>query len=186
MNLKEAKEIVREVFNLWGCPELKYNMYWNFRLTSTGGKARYRLVNGKVEYEIELSPNIFLAAEKLGKSDQQRITVIHEAAHIAAHHLTVKKYKDYYGLREAYRLGGKVGHKGLWRTLMYEMGLEPDRCHNIDAVKAGVVKQRKRNKRITVLCGCTNGVEITKNRYTRMLNGKGYRCMKCRRALRLS
>ena len=87
-------------------------------------------------------------------------TVPHELAHIIANRM----------------LGRKSGHGSLWKSVMRQLGLEPNRCHNMEVAHLKTRHERS----YPAACGCGDRT-LTVRRGNRMLRtGCKYRCGKCR------
>ena len=85
-------------------------------------------------------------------------TVPHEIAHLVAYTVFGTRIKPH-------------GHE--WKFVMRVFGKEPKRCHRLDVTS--VQRVRRAVTRITFHCDkCKQPLEITQNRYTKMMNGKVY------------
>jgi len=93
-------------------------------------------------------------------------TIPHECAHLFADEL--------YG-------GGckKMRSHGIeWRSVMYKLGLNPDRCHTYDTSNATVYQKEK----FVYKCNCQHHV-IGPTRHKKCVRLSIYRCNKCKGAL---
>ena len=129
---------------------------WNRKLRTTAGRAVYE------DSTIELNPYLFIRPDK---TDECFEVVAHELCHI-----------------EAWRLvGSKEGpHGPTWQSLMVKLGLEPERCHEMD-----VETLRVHRKKVAHQCGrCRTEVMLGIVRAKRIRRGVIYVHMNCGGRLR--
>lgn len=146
--------IIYQVCEANGRPDLASCISWEFStsLTATIGQA---LIYKNL---------IKLSAPLWGRTpvDERANTIAHEVCHLLAVYI--------YGFNVK-------GHGDEWRNLMIKAGYEPTRCHNIDT--SGIEGKRGKSKRYLADCDCRTHT-ITKNRVTKMQNGKVYYCKNCK------
>lgn len=84
-------------------------------------------------------------------------TVPHELAHVAA-----------------YQMFGTMAHDNNWRRVMYNLGVEPTRCHEYDlSVIPGYA--------YSYACpSCKRQYKLSRTRHNRVLSGTQYSCGVCR------
>lgn len=134
------------------------DIFFHGRLTSRGGDANPR------KMRIRLSPHVWTS----GTEETRRNTTLHEFAHLYAYW----KHSD-------------CGHGYWWKRTMIALGLEPARCHNVITPQVAARRAKRQENMVTAYCPCREH-KITKNRASRMRNGKTYICLKCRKRLSLT
>jgi len=153
---------IKKALDKWGYPELlaKITISFNNRFRSRAGDATWHKAasTGSVRLSAPLWPHM---------SETERYdTVIHEAAHIVT--MTNQGYSRY----------GKP-HGSDWKRLMWQMGLDGERCHSIDVYKLGI---SKRLTRYLCECGCRThefGPTVAKR-----IALRPYKCQVCKGKLR--
>ena len=120
-------------------------MVFNKRLTSTAGRAT------PSTGLIELSEKLY----NENKEEFMRSTIPHEVAHIVA-----------------CRALGSRGHDAAWLAVMFDLGLEGNRCHTYKV-------ERRSSKVYTYNCGCMKH-EFTPQRHAWAVKGKRYVCKHCK------
>ena len=162
LNSQECKELVNETLRQLRCSDLvdKITVYFYDRFRSSGGDANY------TKRRIRLSSRIFPHKTV----EQRRQSIIHEACHIVVRHL--------------YGYGAKP-HGWQWKNCMISMGLEPERCHDIDVYALGISKRRQRKPKEVAQCYCADGCRVGPIVAKRIRQGLKYRCGKCGATLKL-
>ena len=82
-----------------------------------------------------------------------------------------------------WQLFDETGHKAVWKSVCYSLGLRGNRCHNFSTPENVDVTKRKR-KRYEANCPCMTHI-ITSVKYNRMLKGTRYICVKCHGDLKI-
>ena len=82
-----------------------------------------------------------------------------------------------------WQLYDETGHKAVWKSVCYSLGLRGNRCHNFSTPENVDVTKRKR-KRYEANCPCMTHI-ITSVKYNRMLKGTRYICVKCHGYLKI-
>lgn len=133
------------------------------RMCSITINNRMRSTAGRANY----ARNEIIMNERLLNLNPEHIeqTFAHELAHLISFAL--------YG-----RNG--TGHGRLWQEVMVKLGYSPERTHSLD------VKPFKRVHAVkgTATCGCTV-YNLKSKRFTKLINGVKYKCLKCGRYLEL-
>ena len=123
---EENKRAMSEAFERLNLSAELYGpvfVYWNPRMRSRGGVAKYN------ERQIELN------ARLLTRHPEELLTVFcHELAHILS--------SDIYGTK------GR-GHGWRWRSIFKRMGFEPKRCHQMNT---DGLKHKRRKYRYSCSC----------------------------------
>lgn len=139
---------VNEPFKLYKL-EGALNIELSSRLAVCAGKARPQ--------KQQISLNYRLLKDK---PEELRITYGHELAHLIA----------------AERLGPGVGHDRRWKRIMLELGLAPERCHDMDVSAF----QRAKQPRIDYECdNCGQQYKLTTYKHNKLQRGANYHCRKC-------
>lgn len=108
------------------------------------GTAKYRRVNGELQYNIEF--NVAYIHDQY--EDMVNDTVPHEIAHVMAHIAT-----------------GKMDHGPVWKRMCKAIGGTADRTHNYE------VKRARRTRKILYVASCGTEIWVTKNMHTKIQNG---------------
>lgn len=179
----KVHEAMEWAYNLWGCSELTSLtiIEWNDRFKRRAADACYKRNS---IHRIRLSTWLW----PLKTIEERRETAIHEAAHVAAPYLALKRrgafqnpLNDMPGSVQFIRTP-KIGHGYEWKRLMRQAGLQPKRCHNIDTYGLGISKRRGPRKKIHVLvkgCACPDGLVVGPTVAQRLKRGVQYSCRKC-------
>jgi len=141
-------------------PEIKYDL-----VGRAAGQAVYDRY-GKVNHTIRINPIL------LNENPQYIIlqTVPHEMAHVV-----VSAFYEDRGIQVRVH-----GHE--WQRVMRLFGLEPNRCHSLDTSS---IRALRKQSEYHFNCGCVGKVyKLSKNKYTRHLNGVTYRCLVCKSPIR--
>lgn len=88
-------------------------------------------------------------------------TVPHEVAHLLTYAVHGTRVKP---------------HGREWKQMMYSLGKRPNRCHSLDTT---TVTKRRSVTKVEYICGCGEKLLLTRNRVTKMRNGKTYRHIRC-------
>ena len=163
-HLKKARELVAECLVKAKMQHLFVTVEFNNRFTSRMGDA-----NSSAKYgtgtpysggRIRLSKPLW----KRATPEERRQTVIHEAAHIIAN----CRYRQ------------SCKHNNLWKGVMRELGVKPDRCHDVDRGDL-----TRKAKRFELKCpNCTKVYSITQHLRTRWLRNRQTRkCGVCRSSI---
>lgn len=139
----------------WGLdtnrPKLKYDL--------KGHTAGYA-INGDT-----IRLNLQLLNDERYKDDMLRNTLPHEIAHICV----MQRYPR------------AKGHGVEWKSVMFKLGLNAERCHQYKTTAA----KKPRARPYTAYCGCVEVHRLTLTIARRMtLDGEKYRCRKCGQHLR--
>jgi len=168
-----AAQIIHECLHKWNCPELvsKVNIDFNLRFRSRAGDGLWnnRTGTGRVRFSVPIWPHMTEA--------DRRNTIIHEIAHVVVY------YKHFEQKKKSPWIGKPKPHGIRWKMLMWEMGEDADRCHNVDTVKLGISKRRKRYE---AKCSCMThrfGPTVAKRIRT---GAKHYRCNRCKNPIDIS
>ena len=182
---KEQESLVKgatqKAYDKWGCPELldTTTFEWNKRFKNRAADACFtRLENsfnigckGVIRMSIDIWPHM---------GEQERYeTAVHEAAHIAAPYLSVRKSD---GTVCMSRRVPNFGHGIGWKQLMWKMGLEATRCHSVDTFALGIGKRRQ-TVRFTYQCGCDKGMWCSPKTHEKIQ--KGWVTFKCKKGRHL-
>lgn len=111
--------------------------------------------------------------------------------HLNSNYLKSKNWKEFledtplHELAHAisWQLYDATGHKEVWKSVCYSLGLRGNRCHNFEKPEDINATKRKR-KRYSAHCSCMEHI-ITSIKYNRMLKGTRYICIKCRGYLQI-
>ena len=166
--LRIAKGVAQQAFEVWGCPELSEKTVFEFngRFTSRLGDATFRR-NGT--HRIRLSRPIWPHID----DDERENTIVHEAAHIAAPHLKLEKLKQgKYGVIQTPR----IGHGPEWKRLMRQAGFRPERCHTVDTAALGLKRKRYR---YTYPCGCSTPCKVGPKHHKAVNEFRRVKCLLC-------
>ncbi|MFW6031576.1 MAG: SprT-like domain-containing protein [Myxococcota bacterium] len=163
---QEAARWAIETIERLGAEELLdvLRIEWSTRMRTSIGRAAYGpRRDGPTIARIVLNARLWTRA-----SDQERYeTVVHEVCHLVA-------------MRRAEREGRKnPGHGPVWQGLMRQCGVEPKRCHAVEAADL-----RQSRKRYVAACGCRTHL-VGPVRARRMGRTRMYRCRVCRKPLKL-
>lgn len=110
----------------------------------------------------------------------------HNQIHLNTNYLKSKSWKDFledtplHELAHAisWQLYDETGHKEVWKSVSYSLGLRGNRCHKFSIPEIENINKRRR-KRYEATCPCMTHI-ITSVKYNRILNGKTtYVCVKC-------
>lgn len=116
--LDEARADIDGGLTALGLGPRQFEVVWNARLRTTRGRACW--CDG--EARVELNPHLYLE----GSRADRRQNALHELCHVVA--------------------GREAGHGPVWKGLMRQLGLAPERCHS----QATPLKRRRR--RFVVAC----------------------------------
>lgn len=81
----------------------------------------------------------------------------------------------------SWQLYDTTGHKGMWRSVCHQLGLQGNRCHNF-ATPEGVDTNKRKRKRYSAHCSCGQHI-ITSVKYNRIQRGVDYICTRCKTTL---
>ena len=162
-SLKEIQQVVSETLLSLKAGHLLLNISFNNRFSARLGDAHWTYK--RIRFSKPLWPN----ATKL----QRYQCVVHEVAHIVAH--------ERYGRG----IGKQIKPHGYeWKRVMREMGLNPDRCHNVPT--EGVTNKKAKFK---TYCKCRGDKKlhlVTRKVYERITNplkSDNYYCRRCKAPL---
>lgn len=146
---------VKETLAKLGCSDLQHKIYWSNGYVRCLGTALYKSSGCS---ELTFSVPLWDRA-----SQQERYQcVVHEVCHLVAR-VRATTVED--------------PHGSTWRNCMVEMGLSPDRCHQVDRTGLG-----KTVKRYVFTCGCPGKEhKLTSQAYKAYVSRlKFYTCLKCK------
>ena len=86
-------------------------------------------------------------------------TIPHEVAHLIDKHV--------YGHRRTYS-GKRISHGQTWKSIMRQLGVDPERCHKMDTSKTAMPI----TKHIYVCEGCKQELVISQVRHNKLLRGR--------------
>jgi len=161
--LTEIRQIVAETLIKLNADHLLLNVSFNGRFSARLGDANWSYKR------IRFSKPLWPRASKL----QRYQCVVHEVAHIIAH--------ERYGRGVGKRI---KPHGNEWKRVMREMGLDPDRCHEVPT--AGVANKKAKFK---TFCNCPGEGKlhlVTQKVYNRIadpLRLNKYFCRRCKATL---
>jgi predicted SprT family Zn-dependent metalloprotease len=158
LELAKVGKWVADAFIQWKCPELisQTIVEFNNRFTARIADGCYRHSNhkGTIRLSLPTWPHL--------NDKQKRIVAIHEAAHVVVHYRYMRS-QPAHGLR--------------WQLLMWQMGLNPDRCMALDHQTS---IKRKKTQQYRVNCLCPDGTIIGPVRAKRLQSGESqYKCTRC-------
>ena len=115
----------------------------------------------------------------------------HNQIHLNINYLKSKSWNEFLNTTPLHELAHAIswqlydatGHKEVWKSVCYSLGLRGNRCHNFEKPEGVNVTKRKR-KRYSAHCPCREHI-ITSVKYNRMLKGIRYICVKCHGDLKI-
>lgn len=138
-------------------------VYWNLR-----GRSRLGYARGHDELHLNAS-----YADALGREGYLQ-TVLHEACH---NHTSWRRTFQAHLPRTS--RGSWAPHGTQWAATMRFLGLHPHRCSPVPAEVSAQVRPARTVRKITAICGCVSGHEITVNMSNKIARGARYRCRLC-------
>lgn len=129
------------------------------KMTRCGGRATAKR-DFRTGLYVPHSVTLSLPLLKLNGEEFINSTPGHEVAHIIDYHMN-----------------GNSDHGRNWTRIMNVIGLQANRCHNMETPKTN---------KVAAYCGCEKPYYITKQRVTKMRRGADYYCKKCKVSLSLA
>lgn len=142
----------------------------NFKLKGTKAGVfcvKTKKVGGKISMTCEIKLNSTLMLEN--KEEFIENTIPHEFCHYVTF---LKKLQDK-NPDKKYSVHGPV-----WKQMMRDLGLEPDRCHQYD-----VESVKKKVKRHIYTCACDKEMKISSVVHNRIRQGRKYICKTCKQTI---
>lgn len=153
-NLQEIRTLIAEAQQFMGT-DYPVTVAFNGRFAQRMGDAFWE--TNQIRLSLPLWP--------FASQEERRQVVLHELAHIIA----------------SRRIGMCAGHGPIWKRVMREMGISPDRCHRV----VNPNRPRRRHRGYSVFtCGCREHI-LGPQRSKKAIQGSArYVCKFCRMPLR--
>lgn len=154
--MAEIKELATQTLQTLNCGSLVgfISIEFNNKFDSRLGDANYS------ERRIRLSAPLWPRATP----NQRHDVIVHEICHIAVeHHAACGLTKD------------RAAHGNHWKQCMLHCGVAPERCHTVPTTGL--------RPKVQAFCNCREHI-ITKNKATKISNGRIYICLACKVPLR--
>ena len=151
--IKKFESVKAKAERIYNIDLSKLYITYNIRGFNTAGKA------APMTGEIRLNPNFFKCPE--ATKHLINVTIGHEIAH----------HVDWVVHR-------KSGHSHTWKRIMVRLGMEPERCHNVDVTKIGKTGYE-------YVCVCDEPHMLGVKRHNKIrLGHTTYTCNRCKETLK--